>query len=157
MESKSIWSVAMLGMLGLVACGVLAFINMGYVEREQRSNPNVLFGKFSAQFAQNFGERLKIEEADATLTGSLAEIRYTTHRYLSFSPEELDKEFAELGKYAQENLPNSGEVKELLLIRVEITGGGCRRQTRQSTKLFPVVYKKPVIRPGETPHFEEKK
>jgi hypothetical protein len=151
MESKSLWSVAVLGLLGVLACGVLAYINMGYIEPTTRANINVKFSKVMKELSDNYRGSMKISTADASTAGSLLEVRYRTSRFLSFSEEELSKEFGELHRYIQDRIPEGVEVGELLLVREEVTGGGCRHSEKLSTKSYPLVVKKKPPTPGGLP------
>lgn len=159
MESKSMWTIAMLGFCAVLLSGVFAFINMGYMEKSTRGNLGVVYGKMSIDLAKKLQEQSHpIESTEANLLNEgLVEVRYRTRKFLSFAPAEMDKEFIAINAVAQDLLPGTSDdpksdPRELLLIRQEVTGGGCNEQVRQSTKLFPVAPKKrsiPVAPPGD--------
>jgi hypothetical protein len=156
MESKSMWTVAMLGFCAVLLSGVFAFINMGYMKETQKANVGVKYGRMSLDLVDKLkAQSLPIEETEATFAGEgLVELRYKTRRFLSFAPDEMEKEFVVVAAAATDMLPTfpdepKFDARELLLIRQEITGGGCNEQVRQSTKLVAVPPRKKTPEPAK--------
>jgi hypothetical protein len=151
METKSLWSVAMLGMGALLFVGVLAFIGGGQIVSQHKDSMNIQYSKMAMKMTLDLGESLKIEHVTAKYDEETAEVTYRTRRFLTFAPLELDKELIEVGKYVDSQLPNAHECRRLLLIREEVTGGGCREQVKKSSKTFEIKYRPPPKTPLKEP------
>jgi hypothetical protein len=163
MESKTMWSVAMIGFVAILFCGVMAYVGMGQLKETtaRTGNINVKYALLCANFQKQFAASHRVEDCSANYKGDAkedrrgdytVEFRYSTRKYLTFAPEKIDLELDELSKYILQELPNPEECKDLVLIRQEITGAGCREKTTLSTKTYPVVVVRkpgPPGRPGE--------
>ncbi len=161
MESKSMSTIAIMGFGAILISVVFAYMGMGGVKENQKTNVNIKYAKLCTEFNKAYADKIKVEDSTANFTGDVGSyivtFEYRTRKFLTFAPEKVDLELDEVTKYLIDQIPNAHECVQLILVRDEVSGSGCREQVKKSSKTSPILVKKPApgsgsnTRPGDFP------